>query len=87
MWAIHMKLVVLNVYSTQNVTETKLVSATSVGTHALEHVDRMLDVMLSTTFQHAHVLQDSLEILSQIVDKPFQVGFILVYMLEDDVCL
>jgi hypothetical protein len=47
----------------------------------------MLDVMLLTTFQHALVLQDSQEILSQIADKLCQVGFVLFYTLDNDVYL
>jgi hypothetical protein len=34
----------------------------------------MPNVMLSTIFQHALVLRDSLEILSQTAGKPCQVG-------------
>jgi hypothetical protein len=35
----------------------------------------MPNVMLLIIFQHAHVLQDSQEILSQTVEKPCKVGF------------
>jgi hypothetical protein len=42
----------------------------------------MPDVMLLTIFQHAHVLQGSLEILSQTVDKLCQVGFLLIYVFD-----
>lgn len=86
MSAIPMKLVVLSVYWIQNATETKLASAANVETHALEHVDRMPDVMLLTIFQHARVLQGSLEIHSQTVDKPCQVGFLLIYAFDAAGC-
>lgn len=64
-----MNLVGLNVLEVKNVLEIRPVLGINVGTHVLEFVAKMLNVMSSITYQVVHVLLIILEIHLPIVNQ------------------